>query len=112
MRYDTLVQILEGTMLICFGASWPIDIAHTLRAKHTSRKSLAFLTLILCGYAAGIVSKCVRGMGGGLRLEPVTWLYVVNAILVAIDAALLYYYQTRGADGSRSTQDRAEHSKD
>jgi hypothetical protein len=92
-----LIQVLEGTMLICFGVSWPIDIAHTLRVKHTSKKSLAFLTLILIGYLAGIASKCARSAAGA-PFEPVTWLYVVNLLLVATDMALVCYYQTRGAN--------------
>jgi hypothetical protein len=30
-------------------------------------------------------------------LEPVTWLYAANVALVAVDLALSYYYQVRGA---------------
>jgi hypothetical protein len=94
--HDTFIQLFEGIMLICFGLSWPIDIVHTLRVKHASKKSLAFLTLIICGYGAGIASKFVRSAGGGQPLEPVTWLYAANVALVAVDLALSYYYQARG----------------
>jgi hypothetical protein len=95
--HHTFIQLFEAVMLICFGASWPIDIVHTLRVKHASKKSLAFLALIIGGYAAGIASKCVRSMDGGQPLEPVTWLYAANVVLVAADLAVSYYYQVRGA---------------
>lgn len=95
--HDNFIQLLEAVMLICFGISWPVDIVHTLRVKHASKKSLAFLALIIGGYGAGIAAKYVRSAGGGLPLEPVTWLYAANVALVAADLALSYYYQVRGA---------------
>ena len=95
--HDTFIQLLEAAMLICFGISWPVDIVHTLRVKHGSKKSLTFLALIIGGYGAGIASKCVRSAGAGQSLEPVTWLYAANVALVAVDLALSYYYQVRGA---------------
>ncbi len=101
MHY-TSIQLLEAIMLICFGISWPVDIVHTLRVKHGSKKSLAFLALIICGYGAGIASKCVRSAGGAEPLEPVTWLYAANVALVAVDLAVSYYYEVRGTkDGPR-----------
>jgi hypothetical protein len=112
--HDTFIQLFEAIMLICFGVSWPIDIVHTLRVKHASKKSLTFLALIICGYGAGIASKCVRSTGGGLPLEPVTWLYAANVALVMVDLALSYYYQAQGvaegpqpATGNRSTVSRS-----
>ena len=101
--HDTFIQLLEAVMLICFGISWPVDIMHTLRVKHGSKKSLTFLALIIGGYGAGIASKCVRSTGGGQPLEPVTWLYATNVALVAVDLALSYYYQVRGAGTGRSS---------
>ena len=97
---DTFIQLLEAVMLVCFGISWPVDIVHTIRVKHASKKSLAFLALIICGYGAGIAAKFVRSAGGGQPLEPVIWLYAANVVLVAIDLALSYYYQLRGACAS------------
>jgi tellurite resistance protein TehA-like permease len=100
--HDTFIQLLEAVMLICFGVSWPVDIVHTIRVKHGSKKSLAFLVLIICGYGAGIAAKCVRSAGGEQPLEPVIWLYAANVALVAIDLALSYYYQLRAATGNAS----------
>jgi lipopolysaccharide export LptBFGC system permease protein LptF len=97
MMHHAFVQILEGAMLVCFGVSWPVDIVHTLRIKRAAKKSYAFLALILCGYVAGIASKCVRSLGEGQPLEPVIWLYVVNVILVAIDTMLTYHYQSQNS---------------
>jgi hypothetical protein len=98
---DTFIQLLEAVMLVCFGISWPVDIVHTIRVKQASKKSLAFLALIICGYGAGIAAKCVRSTGGGQPLEPVTWLYAANVALVAIDLALSCYYQLRPAGDGR-----------
>ncbi len=90
---ESFIQILEGAMLICFGISWPIDIIHTLRVKHASKKSLLFLVLIIVGYSAGLAAKCCRSSLGHQPIEPVTWLYVVNVALLTIDLALSWYYQ-------------------
>jgi hypothetical protein len=50
-------QILEIVMLICFGASWPINARKAYLARSTKGTSLLFLLLILTGYIAGILSK-------------------------------------------------------
>ena len=34
------MSIFEATMLICFGAAWPMNIAKSLRMKSTDRKSV------------------------------------------------------------------------
>ncbi|MEN6406946.1 MAG: hypothetical protein ABFC77_10805 [Thermoguttaceae bacterium] len=82
---DSLIQILEAAMLLCFGVSWPIDIVHTWRAKNVSGKSFWFMAIILAGYLAGIASKFLRAEVHHQPLEPVTWLYAANTALVAID---------------------------
>jgi hypothetical protein len=50
-------EILEIIMLICFGASWPINAKKAYNARSTKGTSLLFLLLILTGYIAGILSK-------------------------------------------------------
>lgn len=86
-------QILEGIMLVCFGASWPIDILHTLRIRRASGKSLLFMGLIILGYLTGIASKFCRGSVSSEPIETVTWLYALNAVLVAVDLVISGYYQ-------------------
>ena len=90
---DISVQILEGVMLVCFGASWPIDIIHTLRVRRASGKSLLFMGLIILGYLTGIASKFCRGSVSSQPIEAVTWLYAFNAVLVAVDLFISGYYQ-------------------
>ncbi len=87
-------QLFESAMLICFGVSWPVAIFKTLRVKRVEGVSLFFLVLVFIGYLAGIVSKLMRAHQTG-RLEWVTALYAINAILVAVDAALYLRYRPK-----------------
>ena len=92
-------QWLEAAMLICFGLSWPISVWKTYRSKQIGGKSLRFMILILMGYFAGIASKITRAVGMPAPLEPVTALYIFNAVFVTIDIALHLHYRL----GSRSS---------
>ena len=47
-------EILEVIMIVSFGASWPMNVMKSWKARTTKGKSLAFLCLILFGYVAGI----------------------------------------------------------
>jgi hypothetical protein len=105
---ESWIQILEAIMLICFGVSWPIDIIHTLRVKHASKKSLLFFVLIIFGYAAGLGSKFVRSSLGNQPLEPVTWLYALNILFLATDLALSYYYQTNAAEQVQTANEQTD----
>lgn len=50
-------ELLEIIMIVSFGASWPMNIIKSYKARTTKGKSLAFLCLIFFGYIAGIASK-------------------------------------------------------
>lgn len=75
-------------MLICFGASWPFSIAKTLRTRFVRGKSAIFLSLIVVGYASGIVAKCLDPDPRTGRVHPVVWLYALNLSMVAFDLLL------------------------
>ena len=79
-------EILEIIMIVSFGASWPLNVLKSWRARTTKGKSLAFLCLIFFGYIAGIVSK--------LTAESFKWyvlfFYVLNLIMVGADLCLYY----------------------
>lgn len=81
-----LSEVLEIIMVVSFGASWPLNVMKSYRARTTKGKSLAFLVLIFFGYIAGIVSK--------LTAETFKWyvlfFYVLNLIMVGIDLVLYY----------------------
>lgn len=81
-----LKSFLEITMLICFGAAWPISIYKSWTSRSSRGKSALFLVVIIVGYLAGI-GKCL--------LDATHWsvvaLYVVNVTMVSIDM-LLYFH--------------------
>ncbi|MBR2340026.1 MAG: hypothetical protein IKA74_04245 [Clostridia bacterium] len=52
-----MAEILEITMLICFGFSWPMNVIKSYKARTTKGKSIVFIILILVGYVAGVASK-------------------------------------------------------
>ena len=52
-----MASILETTMMICFGLSWPINLMKAYRARTTKGTSLFFIVLIQLGYTAGIAAK-------------------------------------------------------
>jgi len=78
-------------MLLCFGISWPVSIAESLRTKVVAGKSPAFLAIVCIGYAAGLVHK--------LRYSPdwITILYALNLCMVAFDLFLYFRYASRNA---------------
>lgn len=85
------MSIFEIGMLLCFGAAWPFSIVKSFRARSTKGKSLFFLIVILVGYACGILNKLLY------RYDGVLWLYVLNGLMVAADAAL--WFRNRRIEG-------------
>ncbi|HBR31420.1 MAG: hypothetical protein PHD46_01275 [Eubacteriales bacterium] len=92
-----LSEVLEVIMVLSFGASWPLSIIKSYKARTAKGKSLFFLLLIIFGYAAGIASKIVSG-----NINYVTVFYVINFIVVSIDAAL--YFRNRKLDKAASNK--------
>jgi hypothetical protein len=82
-----IAQVGEVTMLSCFGASWPVSVAKSLRVKKVTGKSPLFLWLILLGYIGGIAFKLARwSVPGSGRW--ILFLYLFNLTMVAIDTFL------------------------
>ena len=50
-------ELLEVVMLLCFGASWPLNLWKNYWSRSAQGKSLAFLLLVFVGYLAGIAAK-------------------------------------------------------
>jgi hypothetical protein len=73
-------------MLLCFGLSWPISIAKALRTKTVAGKSPVFMSIVIAGYAFGIVHKALYSF------DWVIYLYVANLLLVATDMLLYFRY--------------------
>ena len=93
-----MAELLEIIMIVSFGASWPLNVMKSYRARTTKGKSLAFLFLIFFGYIAGIASKLVNEsyMSAISQKWYVLFFYVLNLIMVGID--LLLYVRNKGLD--------------
>jgi lipopolysaccharide export LptBFGC system permease protein LptF len=71
-------------MLVCFGTAWPFSIYKSYTSKQNGGKSIVFLLIVFGGYVSGIIHKL------RYSYDPVIYLYITNAVLVAIDIALYY----------------------
>ena len=91
-------EILEIIMIVSFGASWPLNVMKSYKARTAKGKSVSFLCLILFGYVAGITSKLVNEayMANFAQKWYVLFFYVLNFIMVAAD--LLLYFRNAQLD--------------
>ena len=88
-------NLLESTMLLCFGVAWPLANLRMMRSKQTEGKGMGFTLIILIGYVAGAAAKCVSAEAGQ-AIPGVFWLYAINAGSVMMNLALqLYFGQQR-----------------
>ena len=85
-----MAEILEVIMILSFGASWPLNVIKSYKARTTKGKSLAFLCLILFGYVAGITSKLLNEayMASFSEKWYVLFFYVLNFAMVSVDLLL------------------------
>lgn len=91
-----MASILEATMLVCFGLSWPINALNAWRARTAKATSPLFLALITFGYVAGIAAKFV-----GNNVNWVLGVYLFN--LAALIANDLIYLRNRKLDAESGT---------
>ena len=91
-RGFVMSEILEIIMIVSFGASWPLNVMKSYKARTTKGKSLAFLCLIFFGYIAGIASKLTNE--GYMNAFSSKWyvlvFYVLNLLMVGADLCLYY----------------------
>ena len=78
-----MAQVFETIMLLCFGASWPFNIAKSLRSRTAKGKSIYFELCIIVGYLSGVIGKLVSG-----NITYVLAVYVLDICMVSIDLAL------------------------
>ena len=99
----SMSDFLEILMLICFGASWPMNVIKSYRVRTSKGKSPAFLYLILSGYVARIVAKFVNPdfMENFSEKWYILFFYFLNFIMVGAD--LLLYYRNRKIDQFNNT---------
>ena len=78
-----MAQIFETGMLICFGLSWPFNIAKSLRARTAKGKSMLFEIIVIAGYLMGLTGKFISG-----NVTYVAAVYVLDILMVSCDLAI------------------------
>lgn len=78
-----MAQVFETLMLICFGISWPFNIAKSLKSRTAKGKSLQFELCVVIGYLFGICGKIVSD-----NITYVLVVYVLDVTMVTIDIIL------------------------
>ena len=99
-----MAEILEIVMIVSFGASWPLNVIKSYKARTAKGKSIAFLLLIFFGYIAGITSKLVNEayMAAFAQKWYVLVFYVLNLIMVGID--LILYFRNKKLDKANESK--------
>ena len=91
-------ELFEIIMILSFGASWPMNVMKSYKARTTKGKSLGFLVLIFFGYIAGIASKLMNEayMAAFAQKWYVLFFYVLNLVMVGTD--LVLYFRNKALD--------------
>ena len=87
-----MAEILEVVMIVSFGASWPLNVRKSWKARSAKGKSLSFLCLIFFGYIAGIAAKLLNEsyMADFQKKWYVLFFYCLNLCMVGVDLALYF----------------------
>ncbi len=91
-----MTDLLEATMLICFGLSWPLSLMKNIKAKTAENMSLRFILLIIAGYIAGITAKVMSH-----NINYVLIVYLFN--LIVVSANIIVYFINKKHDHARVT---------
>ena len=83
------MSFFEAAMLVCFGVSWPISIAKSIRTRVVVGKSPLFMGIVCVGYVSGIIHKVLYAF------DWVTILYALNFAMAAADLFLYFRYLPR-----------------
>jgi len=78
-----MAQFCEVLMLVCFGISWPFNIAKSLKSRTAKGKSVAFELCIIIGYVCGLAGKFIGG-----NVTYVVAVYVLDLLMVTTDLIL------------------------
>ena len=91
-------EILEIAMILAFGASWPMNVIKSYKARSAKGKSISFLILIFVGYIAGIASKFTNDayMASFAQKWYVLVFYFINIMMVGAD--ILLYVRNKRLD--------------
>lgn len=89
-----MVQVFEMIMLVCFGLSWPFNIAKSLRSRTAKGKSVWFEIMVIIGYFSGVTGKLIGG-----NITYVLAFYALDILLVGTD--LILTFRNRKLDRER-----------
>ena len=95
---NEMAELFEIIMIVSFGASWPMNVIKSYKARSANGKSISFLCLIFFGYIAGIISKFVNAeyMASFAQKWYVLVFYFINITMVGADICL--YIRNRRLD--------------
>lgn len=80
-----IVHVLEAGMLVCFGVSWPFNIAKSLCSRTAKGKSVIYEILVVVGYFFGLAAKIILG-----DVNYVMIFYIVDILMVTTDIILTF----------------------
>jgi hypothetical protein len=86
-----VMSVFEIAMLICFGVSWPVSIAKSIRTRIVTGKSPIFMVIVCFGYTFGIIHKLLYSR------DWVIVLYALNMVMVTIDLILYFNISKKSA---------------
>ena len=91
-------ELFEIIMLLCFGASWPVNLSKAWKSRTAKGQSLLFLCLIDIGYVAGIAAKLLSKsyMAEFSQKWYVLCFYILNLVMVSLD--IIVYFRNRRLD--------------
>ncbi len=85
-------EFLEIVMICLFGASWPMNVIKSYKARTAKGKSFMFMMFIFIGYVCGIAAK--------LTATEFKWyvlfFYFLNIFMVSLD--IILYFRNRRID--------------
>ena len=90
-----IAKVLEATMIILFGISWPFNLFKSIKSKTTKGKSLLFLILVDVGYIAGITSKFFSTTFVWATDWWIFVIYVINFSFVTADLIVYFINKSR-----------------
>lgn len=101
--FEIMSEIFEIIMILSFGASWPMNVMKSYKARTAKGKSISFLCLIFFGYIAGITSKFLNQnyMAEFSSKWYVLFFYILNLLMVGADICL--YIRNKKLDEEKNT---------
>ena len=96
-----MAHIFECGMLLCFGFSWPLNVIKAYKARTAKGTSLAFITLIITGYLAGIAAKIINA-----QFNYVLAVYFLNLAIVFCNVVV--YARNKSLDNKKPEKAEAK----